>query len=218
MVLKDNTGKYIRTQQIQYSDELGWINWNHARPASTLYYYKRFLQANQTLADSFDFVYAQKNTFNIGSFFVHHYYTERWKIKSGLSVDEAKHTFTAIFASVSSGFENMQGNMPMQLFADTRRSSFRNGDMMGNLISLATVLEYVNIDSLKAQLNLFSVEKTMELYKKSTSKRVNWMDMRIEKASGSEELMAVQQLLSSMQQQKDISARRLEGKIELKYE
>ncbi len=218
MCLKDNTSRYIRSGTIQYKQALGWVNWHHAGTALTQKSYREFLQVNHTAADSFEFSYAQHNAINLGVSYFYAYYRETWKLRSGLNDDEANAAFIRIFASVSEGFEHMQGNIPMSLFADTRRSSFRDGDIMGNLISLGSVIYGIAADSLKAIAKPVSADQALEMYKNGERKKVYWQELKIDSSNNDVHIVQLQQLLKEIKHAKPFPGRKLHGGVKRGFE
>lgn len=110
--LSDTTADNILNGSLQYSKELGWINWDHAKPVSTLNALNSFKQLNSISPDSFTFSYAQNMKVNIANKNVIAEANETRRIKSHLNEQELIREFLSIFVSVSTHFEQLQAQVP----------------------------------------------------------------------------------------------------------
>ena len=150
--------KRIRRGEIQFSHELGWINWGHAKPAGTLEAFNRLQYDNLHSKDSFYFCYSQKMKFKVGSRSVVAEFTQCRNIRTKLSLQEEQEAFLEIFMGVSEGFEKMQSRFPYVLMEVSPGSSFREGDLTGNLLSFYSAAYNVSTDSIHKKLTMLKPE------------------------------------------------------------
>ena len=161
---KNGLRENIEEGKTQFSSELGFINWSHANPYSTLKAFRSFQELNRSSKDSFEFSYTQKLTLpylGSSSFIVAQRETRRFA--PHLSVMEEKVAFLEIFSSASLAFETMQGSFPVVLIPGSSGSSFRPGDLMGDFISYYSSISGMEISDIKESLHVVSKEEALHM-------------------------------------------------------
>lgn len=161
----------IKSGELQYSEELGWINWGHAKPDGPKTAFESLLRLNSENADSFEFSYCQYMKAKLAGQWREAEYCEAVKMPAGLSKTEAQRAFFHIFIEVSVGFETLQGSLPYSASADSRNSSFREGDLMGNLIGFHCATEGIDLNAVKSKLTLYSIEESLKMYEEDGLKK-----------------------------------------------
>ena len=169
----------IRNGTLQYSQELGWINWDHARPDGPVEAYSRLQRLNDEATDSFSFTYRQKMVLPlVGNLYVAEV-EELWKIRNGLTEEELKNVFLEVFVSVSNRFEEMQAHGAYAALAASRESSFREGDLIGNLLAFYAAVDGEAFRDFKRALSLFSIEKSLQQYRVQGTSVAKWDDVTL---------------------------------------
>lgn len=172
----------IKSGELQYSEELGWINWGHAKPDGPKEAFDKLLRSNSENTDSFELDYCQRMKAKLAGKWREAKYCETLKLPPSLSRKEAKSAFFDLFIEVSNGFENLQGSFPYSASVDSRNSSFREGDLTGNLIAFYCATQGIDTDAVKSRLTLYSVEESLKKFEKDgLSKEEFTMDSVIEK-------------------------------------
>ncbi len=178
---KSDLDAQILNGEIQYTEELGWINWGHAKPEKTIIAFNEFQEKNKSAIDSFEFQYAQHMKFKMGDEYLIATFSETRKIPPFLSVKEEKEVFLEIFASVSKSFEEMQGSFPFSLIPSCNASSYRNGDLTGDLISYYLAVSDCSTTDIKSALTMYD---KLESYNKFEEEGMHLkMGWRVEKNS-----------------------------------
>ena len=198
--LNNGTERKIKDGEIQYSEELGWINWGHANPSGTQKAFADFKNKNQLSTTNFSFSYTQTMRYRfLGvSFFTS--YNESWKIIKQPEDSNIKNAFLKVFTSVSEGFESMQ-NKPIYALSGSKPSSFREGDLMGNLISFYCVVSKSSVSEVKQQLTLWNTKNSLNKYNKEGLERIHWNEMKIKK---NESNILIQKLISILKKSKNL--------------
>jgi hypothetical protein len=191
VLISDNTPKNIQKGSLQYSKELGWINWEHANPESTLKAYHELVLLNKLSIDSFIFNYSQKMKLKIANKFIVAECKESRIIKPFLTVEEEKLLFLNMFISVSESFERFQAQFP-----NSYHSSFREGDLMGNLISFHIATTKSNIQMVKDDLVLFNSEESFQQFKKDGLGKIKWNALYIDMINPNKTVKSLQTLLT----------------------
>ena len=145
--------------QTGYSKEFGLINWGHARPNETAKSFKALQELNEISTDTFEFSYSQKMVSKFGGWNIVIGVSERRKMPPHLSLAEEKIVFLEIFTSVSYSFEQLQASFPYTIDPASRNSSFRSGDLMGNLISYYLAVSNITLDDFKNEITIISPEE-----------------------------------------------------------
>lgn len=154
----------IKSRQLIYSYNYGWIDMTHAIPTNTIKFVNKLQHKNQLAIDYYLIDYSQ----SVGAVYfdtpikleIKHTY----KIKSNLDSNTLEQIGFNIFAHVSNHFEKIQNVpiMPIKL-----NSSFQEGDMTGNLISFCLATKKITSDSIKKNLNPANILASLMLYEKS---------------------------------------------------
>ena len=172
---KNDIDVQILKGEIQYSEELGWINLGHALPNETKEAYQELQELNQVAQDSFEFVYTQQMRFRVWDQQMTAQLSESRRIPPHLNEEEVKEVFLEIFVSVSESFEQMQGSFPYSLMPGCANSSFRNGDLTGDLISYFIAVSNISTEEFKEALTIFDAKSSLEKYEDEGMKeKTNW--------------------------------------------
>lgn len=169
----------IRNGTLQYSEELGWINWDHARPDGPREAFRRLQRLNEESNDSFSFTYHQKMVLPLAGVRYVAEVEELWKIQAGLSSPELKSVFLEVFTSVSSRFEKMQAQGAYAGLAASRESSFREGDLTGNLLAFYMAVNGESISDVQKQLTLFNTEKSLKQLSEQSIGQTQWAEVTL---------------------------------------
>ncbi|GAA3510513.1 hypothetical protein GCM10022393_25030 [Aquimarina addita] len=163
-----NTDEMIRNKieegEIVYSNELGFINWDHAKPEGTLRAFRELQRLNRTITNTVTFSYSQQMIIRVGSFSAVAEYTEERNIPRRLTSTEELVFFLEIFTSVTESFEKMQGELPYGIIPQTKASSFREGDLMGNLLSFYIAVSDENLNEIRSDLTILTTTEAYEVY------------------------------------------------------
>ena len=84
-----------------------------------------------------------------------------YQIPPHLTRIELEQIFLEILLQVSNQFETMQGSFPISLIPGASQSSFRNGDMNGNLISFYASINNTSSKEIKASFNEASTKEAL---------------------------------------------------------
>ncbi|MFM7022885.1 MAG: hypothetical protein ACKOXB_07890 [Flavobacteriales bacterium] len=204
----DHLETNIEDRNFQYSEELGWVNWNHAYPKGTIESYSALQQLNKSATDSFSFTYSQKMKFKFGNSAVVAEYKECRLIKPHLTLKEGQEVFMEMFKSVSNSFEKMQGEFPFNVISDSYNSSFREGDLMGNIISCYCAISNTQVNEIKNNLTLYDAEKSLEIYERNNLKKIQWEGVMIKSKKYNKLLCDLQNIID-MSNQKHSSLSRV---------
>lgn len=188
--VSDKTKSNIQNGSLQFSKELGWINWGHANPQSTLKAYDELILLNKSSTDSFTFVYSQKMKVKIVNKFIVAECKESRIIKPFLTPDEEKLLFLNMFISVSESFENLQVRFP-----NSYHSSYREGDLMGNLISFYIATTKSNIQTVKEDLILFNPVESLHQFEENGIGKIKWNSLHIDIHNPNKTLKSLQEIL-----------------------
>lgn len=176
--LSDSVKNNIKNGNLQFSKELGWINWKHAIPKGTKVQFKEFQTLNtQSSVDSFSYTYTQTMKVKIVNSFIISESSESRRIKSGLTQKEERLVFFDIFKSVSNSFEKMQAEFPYNLIPASNNSSFREGDLMGNIISFYCSVNNISINDIKNKLTISNTEESLNHYNEQSLIKIKWDDI-----------------------------------------
>lgn len=207
----------IKEGEIQYSKELGFINWDHANPEGTISAFKRLQSVNCVDTDSIEFTYTQKMVITVGTLSAVAEYTETRKLPTHLTSEEEQIVFLEIFTSVTASFEKMQGELPYAIIPQTRASSFRKGDLMGNLLSFYMAISSTTVATLRDDLTMVSSAEALEIFetmKVSNHKKADWnalmtpLDDSIKIVKTLKKIIEVSQKLETPQSIKTTSSKR----------
>lgn len=187
--------KDIEETTVQYSEELGWINWDHARPDGPAKAFKRLMRLSEKATDSFAFSYSQEMALRLVAGEYVAKAEQRWMIPPKLSRTEQEQVFAKIFGSVSTQFEEMQGKGMYQGLGASRNSSFKEGDLMGNLLALHAVFRHYSQTYYKKRLELYSPEENLERYLDKGIGVVKWGEVKLPEDPEATFLLEMQELL-----------------------
>ena len=160
----ESTVTRIKKNEFLFCEGLGWINLGHAKPDATKEAFRRFQVQNRSATDSFSFCYTQKMAYTLAGKHIFAGFVECSLVRANLTPEEEKKAFLHIFLSVSNAFEHMQGQLPYSLFGSSRKSSFRDGDLAGDLISYYGAVSNVTLKDMKQGLPLLSTAASLEEY------------------------------------------------------
>ena len=130
---QDGTLDKIKCGRISYTKELGWVNWGHAIPTNAIngmVELKNIKEIDSTLR-----LYMQVKSIFFGVTLMGEC-TRSIHLNSVKDTTQIKRHFYSLFRKVSSDLEEYQSDLPFSLFSVSRESSFREGDLMGNIISV----------------------------------------------------------------------------------
>lgn len=180
---QQGTTENIQQQDIQFSKELGWVNWSHAIPTGTKKAYNQFVNSNELNKDSFNFVFEMDMKIKIFDNFLIASCSQEFTVAHMKNHIDINRNFAKIFASISIVLEEMQGSMPYCILSGSRASSFRNGDLTGNLLSLYLATHNRTLNTLKHHLTLSSIEQCLSKHKLSnidTNKIRNFTEINLD--------------------------------------
>lgn len=149
----------IRKGEIGYSTKLGWINFSHAIPDRTILIFNQFEERCQVELDSFQFTFSMDMKIRIPKGWLVAETEQQFLIPFGLDSFSRSLAFIEMFKSVSLDLEEMQGDFPYGLLSGSSASSFRNGDLTGNVLSVYQAL--YNDSNLLSSLDLISPEQSL---------------------------------------------------------
>ena len=130
---QDGTLDKIKCGRISYTNELGWVNWGHAIPTNAvngMVELKKLKEIDSTLHL---FMQVKSNFFGVD---LMGECKRSIQLNTVKDTTQLKHHFYSLFRKVSSDLEEYQSDLPFSLFSVSRESSFREGDLMGNIISV----------------------------------------------------------------------------------
>lgn len=196
------TNENIQDQTIQFSEELGWINWSHAIPERNIRAFRRFKKLQLTQVDSFNFSFSMDMKIKIKNKFIVASCSNTYRVPVVKSMIAKKELYTEIFGTVSNLLENMQGELPFSLLSGSRASSHRDGDLTGNIISLYSCYTNTSFNEIKNELTLLNIadsktkntSKSIDEFKISSYKQVNFL-----KNKNNLIIFQLQELLSQLQ-------------------
>lgn len=131
---------------LRYYEEIGWVDWQHAKTDGTTDFINSFREAthknncrNVTIQYSQNmkmkyFVVSSMKEFYVGT------------------IAEEAHEMAYIFESVTEAFEKMQGKFPLVITPCIYASSFEEGDITGNNISFYCAYNHVKVEEFKNSL------------------------------------------------------------------
>lgn len=189
--IKKSASDNIKNGSLQYSEELGWINWDHAKKSGTIKSFSVLKYLNENAMDSFSFQYSQKMKHKIGHFEAVAEVIESRKMQCGQTPEELKFNFLQIFKSTSISFENMQA-----LFPNSRNSSDREGDIVGNLISFYLAINDLNREEIEKQLTLCSETESLDKLNTSGIGFCPWSNVFIENKTQQKAVKELSDLLN----------------------
>lgn len=165
---QDGTLENIEQGEITYSKELGWVNWSHAIPDRVSKEFKNLQKLSLSNQDSIDFLFSMDMKLGIGIGYLVAATEELVRLPAGRGEDYYKTAFAQLFKSVSIQLEKLQGGNPYRWLSGSRNSSFRNGDLMGNLISLHCGMNNVDFHAVQSDLNSIKIEEAIAKNKMSS--------------------------------------------------
>jgi len=201
----------IQKGNLQYCEELGWINWDHARPDGPREAFRRLQRLNEESEDSFSFTYHQKMVLPLAGAQYVAEVEELWKVQSGSRPEELESVFLKVFVSVSNRFEKMQAQGAYAGLAASRESSFREGDLTGNLLAFYAAITGEQTATIQKQLRLFSVDKSLEQLKKEGIGHTKWNEIEMHCPAGEGICSELNSLMLRIGQDK-LGARLLSGR------
>ncbi len=152
----------IRSGRYVHTSRLGWINWGHATVAGPKALLLDIQQRSRDAAGRpFTITYSQRQGGRIAGFWLRSTKLRTYEVAGGLTPAELNRVAFGIYVEVSDAFEEMQGSFPSCLDGASRRSSFRAGDLTGNLIGFYCALHGCEPTELLPSLGESSVEKAL---------------------------------------------------------
>lgn len=148
----------IKDKQIQFSEELGWINWSHAIPERNIKEFERFIMLQETQTDSFDFSFSMDMKIKVNNHFIIAACSQKYRVPVVTNKFKRQIYYAEIFSNVSVLLEDMQGELPYSLLSGSNASAHREGDLTGNLISLYACFNNQKTLKLKEYLTLMNVK------------------------------------------------------------
>lgn len=185
----------IQKGSLQYSQELGWINWDHARPTGPSKAYAELVELHGQANDSFLFTYRQEMVLPIAGV---HYVAEvaqEWRLPHNLSKEALQEAFMHIFVRVSTQFEEMQGQGAYARLGASRASSFREGDLVGNLLSVYCAFTNQDLAHCRQQLSLSSTLESLQHYRQQGCGTHHWNDLALHASDSNPLLKGLQALM-----------------------
>jgi hypothetical protein len=148
-----------------YTRRAGWVNWRHAKPKGALSFLNDLrAKWREAQGQKFGVTYTQKMS---GVYFgvqitssVEHGY-ELGDIRDLEALHRAA---WVIFQSVSEDFECMQETLPDAIIADSRSSSYRDGDLMGNLVGYHCALHSLTLEQARDQLGSLTAQESISYW------------------------------------------------------
>jgi hypothetical protein len=193
-VLNTNIDADIKAGNMQYVTCLGWVNWEHANPTSTKAAFTQLQQLNTKATDSFTFQYFQKMKVKFGGNQIVANCSQTRTYMHAQTEAQLQLFFLQIFASVSTDFEKMQAQFP-----NAKRSSFREGDLMGNLISYYAATHHLPISELKTRLQLYTIAESLAIAKAKKPSKENWQTMHIDACVENKTVIDLKNILATIQ-------------------
>lgn len=159
----------ILAGNIRYSPECGWITQDHAIPDGPSHLLTRMYQKNATRKDSFDITYKQTMKY---SFFGKRLIAEAastYRLATGMSKEQTDAAALLILMDVSEQFEDMQGSLPYTLISEG--SSFRKGDLTGNLLAYYKALHSASPDTVTSSLTWQAPDAALHRWQHESSQK-----------------------------------------------
>ena len=161
----------IKSGRISFTQELGWVNWGHAIPTNAMNGIEELNKLEDV--DSMLSIYMQVKSHFFG-------FDLMGECKRDLSLASIKDSiqlryhFYSLFRQASSDLETYQGDLPFSLLSVSKESSFREGDLMGNLISVYLAETGMKIADFRKSLTDYSVEKSILSCTEFHIQKHNW--------------------------------------------
>ncbi len=147
----------IYNQDLTYNENLGWVDWGHAKTEGTDIFLEKIFQLVESKNEVDTLMYSQSMRL----------LTVKMKLQkrfiiSSLSETDKLNVAYAIFQSVSNDFEKMQAKYPIAQF-----SAFTQEDSNGNKISFYCAAKRMNSEIFKSEITALPFLQTVFLYLKS---------------------------------------------------
>ncbi|MDJ1486225.1 hypothetical protein QNI16_37425 [Cytophagaceae bacterium YF14B1] len=168
-IVFSNTEAEILAGNIRYSHECGWITQDHAIPDGPRQLLRTIYQQNATRKDSFDITYRQTMKY---SFFGKRLIAEAastYRLATGMSKEQTDAAALLILMDVSEQFEDMQGSLPYKLTSEG--SSFRKGDLTGNLLAYYKALHSASPDTVTCSLTWQAPDAALHRWQHESSQK-----------------------------------------------
>lgn len=161
----------IKSGRISFTQELGWVNWGHAIPTNAINGIERLNNLEEV--DSILSIYMQvkSHIFVVDLTGECKRYVLLGSIKDSIQL---RYHFYSLFRKASSDLETYQGDLPFSLLSVSKESSFREGDLMGNLISVYLAETGMKIADFRNSLTNYSKEKCILKFADFPIQKHNW--------------------------------------------
>ena len=173
---QDGTLDKIKCGRISYTNELGWVNWGHAIPTNAINGMVELKKLKEIDSTLHLFMQVKSRFFGVDLM---------GECKRSIQLNTVKDTtqlkrhFYSLFRKASSDLESYQGDLPFSLFSVSRESSFREGDLMGNLVSVYLAGTGIKIADFRKTLTDYSAKKSSLKFSEFGIQKHTWE--RVEK-------------------------------------
>ncbi len=152
----------IRAGKLGYTNRLGWVNWGHSRPERV----QEFLQELHSRwkasgGKPFLIDYKQQMTANWKIIGLESILSRTYRVDECRDESEFERVALGIFREVSEAFEKMQGSFPNAIDARSQDSSFRAGDLHGNIIAFYRSLRGYSDQQVRDWVQPASIEDSL---------------------------------------------------------
>jgi hypothetical protein len=170
----------IANGKIRYSQTCGWINWEHSKPLGPKLLIESIRKKENQSEGKFIIEYSQKMTYSIGGNNLIAETSATYKLPINITQSQEDEIGLLILIEVSEKFEEMQGEFPFNLIEEVQSSSFRKGDLTGNLLSYYLALHSLNRNEIIEMLDLLPIQSTPSVWLKEKSQKENNWNINIE--------------------------------------
>ncbi len=169
----------IQTGKLVYSMPCGWINMDHALPYGPSSLWHTIQKRGGGKGEYFRVRYVQTMKWPLLGRQLVAETAAVYELPVAMTVPEAKSAALLILMDVSEQFEQMQGSLPYNLLEGSRQSSFRQGDLTGNLLSLYVALHGCTLNQIKDSLVIQPVEESLVRWKREPAfKQKIWLPLK----------------------------------------
>ena len=145
--------------KLGYTSRAGWINWNHANQDGVVHFLADLRRTWRSVGDKpFQISYAQEMSGVYGPIRVQSIAERYYHIDSCPDEASLEKIALGIFRETSEAFEDMQGAFPNAVDARSQESSFREGDLRGNLVAFYKALRGYPDEEVRVWLGTVSEE------------------------------------------------------------
>lgn len=157
--------KLILAGEHGYTRRAGWVNWRHAEPLGVRDLLRNVeAQWQKAPGDPFPIRFRQCMAgiylgVRVESSVEHHY-----EVRGLASPADVQWAAWLIFKNVSEDFERAQETLPDSLIADSVLSGFRDGDLMGNLLSFQCAVQGLTVWELREALETLPAPQAASMW------------------------------------------------------